>query len=262
MNLLAVLRESLVLVRKQPKVFIPKLVTTAFYSFYTIWAASLTLRVYALSRVGAVEELSPLLQETMLLFVFIIFLYFMDLVSYSMYPRIVSDYLKKKPVSLTAALASAMSVWKVILSLGALIFLFLLTVMAVAVFVQVMSLTLSTPLLIWLLAPFVILSILIFSVLVFFVIPIAVVEKKSLISSFVKSFSLGLKYKGDLLKVNLFFLAMALVTLAIGILSESTGLVAFVSLAAFVGVRLIQAVVYTYMSVVNPYFYMRVRKTH
>lgn len=260
MNLISVLKESIILIRQQPKVFIPKLITTALYSFYALWATRLMLKVYSLSSAIPTEEVSSLLSETLLLFLFVIILYFVDLISYAMYPSIVSAYRKQKPVKLTTALMDALSVWNVILLLGVLILVFLFAVLLVVGLTQFIALEFSMPILVGIAISLVLLLVMLFSILVFFVIPVAVVEKKGLLSSFHESISLGFKHKNELFKVNIMFLVLASVTLLIGMVSEFKGFVAFMAIAVFVLIRLIQAVVYTYMCVVNPYLYLRIKE--
>ena len=63
-----------------------------------------------------------------------------------------------------------------------------------------------------------------------------------------------------MLKINLVFLALAAVTLAVSLLSEFTGLIALAALIVFLAVRLIQAVIYTYLCVVNPIAYFKIRE--
>jgi len=101
--------------------------------------------------------------------------------------------------------------------------------------------------------------ILVFAMLVFFVIPVAVIEKKGFIQTFRESFKLSLKHKWDVLRINLVFLFLTLLTLAIGMLSGFQGSAGYLAILLFALVRFIQATIYTYISVINPYFYVKVR---
>jgi hypothetical protein len=257
MNLTSILKESLSLIRQQPKVFIPKLVTTLLYSVYTLWAAKLSLKAVSVKTPEAMAALFP---EVLMLFAFMLGIYFIDLVSYAMYPSIVNDFNSKRDIMLRKSLLEALKAWKIIVVLGFAIQLFLLAMLAVAGFIEVMALESSTPVLTSVIIPLFIVCMIAFSILVFFVIPIAIAEKKGIRQSFQKSIELGLRHKKDLLKINLVFLALAAVTLAVSLLSEFTGLIALAALIVFLAVRLIQAVIYTYLCVVNPIAYFKIRE--
>jgi len=98
-------------------------------------------------------------------------------------------------------------------------------------------------------------------VILFFVVPVGVVEKKGVVDAFRHGFSLSMRHKKDLFAINVFFLILTSATFAILVVAESQGygMMEASSIALFVLVRVVQAVMYTYISVVNPYFYIAVR---
>jgi hypothetical protein len=260
MNLLSILKESLLLLKKQPKAFIPKFITTGLYSFSTLWVAQLTVRAFeVLARGGS--GAAGILAETPLLIVFATLLYFIDIVSYAMYPSIVKDYNENKPVSLKHALADALKAWSMIVTLGLLIPLVAVVMAVVIIVTYVLAVQLSLNILFYAGILLALLFAFAFSMAVFFTIPVAVVEKKSMLASFWESINLSFKHKGDLFRMNAVFLLLILATLALSMLSDFKGLAGVLSIAVFIVVRLLQAIVYTYLSVVNPYFYVQARKT-
>jgi len=257
MNAISVLKESLILIKKEPKVFAPKLVTTALYSFYAIWAASLALRASQIADPAKVDV--SLMNEVFLLFGFMIALYFIDLVSYAMYPSIVSDYNNKKPINLFKSLLEALKSWKTIIFFGFMLLMLLFTLMAAAVFIQLSIMYSAMPSLAWITAPITVALILVVSILFFFVMPIAILERKGMVASVSESITLGLKHKNELLKVNIALMVLALITMLAGFVFESTGFIALLALAGFIAIRLLQAILYTYIYVVNPYFYLKIK---
>jgi len=258
MNAISVLKDSFLLVKKEPKVFVPKLVTTALYSFHTIWAASLALRVSQITE--TMEPDAMLLNEVFLLFGFMIALYFIDLLSYAMYPSIVSAHNSNKPVKLLASLLDAMKSWKTIIVFGFMLLMLLFTITTTAILIQLFIMESAIPSLAWITAPITVALILAVSILFFFVMPIAILEKKGIIASISESISLGLKHKNELLKINLTLMVLAFATMLAGFLFESTGFMAFLALAGFIAIRLLQAMLYTYVYVVNPYFYLKIKE--
>lgn len=263
MNLVRVLIESARLLQKNPNAFIPHLITTSFYTVYTLLAAHMTLKMYSIINAGAaaeIQELAAAVPEILFLLVFMAFTYVIDMISYAMYPSIVRDHHNGKPARLAHALGEALSVWKVLLALGVLTFTFLLIISAVAGLLNVLSVITSN--IIFTAAAVVVMlaSVLVFIVLMFFAVPTAVLDKRGVFASFRKSVSLGFEHKYDLLRINIFFLVLVFITLGVAMATEFSGLAGITALAVFIVIRLTQAVVYTYINVVNPYLYVRLKE--
>lgn len=260
MELNELLRDSLKLLRTKPKAFIPKFVTTALYTICILILMKITIEMndiaagFVLIRVDAIIQLAGYALLTSL---FLVFVYFIDLLTYAMYPCIVSDYNNKKEISLRRALRQALGAWLVIIVLG--IAISTIVVFIIITFAILLALSWENPYLLLLLLLLSIAIILVFTVLVFFVIPIAVIEKKGFIQTFQNSFKLSFRHRGDILKINLVFLLLTFLTIVLGLLTEFQGLGGYLAISLFILVRGVQAVIYTYISVVNPYFYVKVR---
>jgi len=258
MELIELLKDSLKLLRTKPKVFIPKFVTTALYTVCILILMKITLEMNEIAT-GFVDRAAiiQLAGYALLTLIALIFVYVIDILTYAMYPLIVSDYHNKRKISLRKALREALDSWLVLIVLGiAISVMAFFIVIPFGIFMTLVweNLYLMLPLLLLALA-----IILVFAMLVFFVIPIAVIEKKGFIQTFRESFKLSLKHRWDVLRINLVFLFLTLLTLAIGMLSGFQGSVGYLAILLFVLVRFIQAIIYTYISVINPYFYVKVR---
>ena len=260
MDLIELLKDSLKLLRTKPKVFIPKFVTTALYTVCIIVLMKITLELNELATGFMFAERAAIIQlagYALLTLIFLVFIYFIDLLTYAMYPSIVSDYHSKKEISLRKALREALDSWLILIVLG-------ITISVMAVFIIIpfgifMTLVWENLYLMLFLLSIVLVIILVFAMLVFFVIPVAVIEKKGFTQTFRDSFRLSLKHRWSVLGINLVFLFLTLLTLAIGMLSGFQGSAGYLAIALFVLVRFVQATIYTYISVINPYFYVKVR---
>jgi len=199
----------------------------------------------------------PLLGYTLLTLIFLILIYFIDLLTYAMYPSIVRDHHEKKPISLRRALKEALKSWLVLLILG--IVIAVLATFILFPFMYFISLIWENLYLLLLSLSILIIIIIIFAILVFFVIPVAVIERKGIGHTFRESFRLSFKHKGDVLRINLVFLSLTLLTISLGMLSRFQGIGGYLAILLFILVRSIQALIYTYISVLNPYFYVKVR---
>jgi hypothetical protein len=254
MRLSKILVESLRLLASEPVFFIPRIITTAAYTLVTLYLASLTAAVMS----GRMDP-APAFAGLLYILFFMGALYIFDFFTYAMYPKMVEDKKTKGVVSLKNAIYEASKSMGTILVLG----------FAVLAFATISSI---------LLAPFLAYGMmagnravmlfsgaiffsaaLVFSVLVFFVIPSAVISKNKAFDSFRESASLGFRHRLPVLKLNIFFAALAVATMYLVFMAELSGTTDMLSVIAFVISRLFQAVVYTYLSVVNPNAYLEAR---
>jgi hypothetical protein len=260
MKLLTVLTDSLALLRKQPKVFIPKLATTALYSIQNIWAATLALKLTVMPLQEASPEITGLMQESLLLFGFSLAIYFIDLLSYAMYPTIVAAYRKGEEVNLTQALSCALKAWKAIVALGILIQALILAILLTAGAIEYQAFEQSNTLLHLAAVFFILAAAIAVSILLFFAIPLAVLEKRGIIASMKESISMGLTHKNDLFRINVLLMLLAITSMAVGILYEKQGAIAIAAIGIFIAVRLTQALIYAYIGTINPYVYLHVKE--
>jgi len=252
----AVIRESLILLRQEPRIYIPRLLTTALYSIFMLASAGLIVDVSASSDPAA---LADALRSALVILALMPPLYLIDVLSYAMYPRIVSDYKSGLPISLRRALLDSLRAWRVLIALAAVVFAFLLVFSFIsALFFSAAFLTGSILLLVAS-ALVILILLLAFAIMMFFVVPSAVIDGRGVMGSFTDSIKLGLEHKWSLLKINVLFLALALLTLALGMSVQGNLLVSIASLAGFLAMRLMEAIVYTYLSVTNPMAYLAVR---
>jgi len=254
MNILNSLKGAFALLRKEPKVFIPRFTTTLLYTLYTIYSVMLTADLYLNQSDPAYLESNA--GRIILLVVSSIVLFLIDIVSYAMYPKIVEDHKRGGKISLSEALSSALGIWRIVGALAILIFvlLFLAEILIGMSLFYFMATGSKIPVLLSVLI--VLALIIIFGILVFSVVPVAVLEKKGAYESFRKSIAMGLKHKKELFQVNIFFILLVLPTTILISLTALKGEFSYPAAIAFAIVRFLQAMVYTYVSVSNPYIYM------
>lgn len=253
-NLARILSESLVLLKSEPKLFIPRLLTTALYSLATLCIASFSAQ--ALNRAIPAETF---LTQSLLIFSAMPLLYLLDVTVYAMYPVMVSDRAASKKLSLKRALSTALKSYKTLAAFAFAVFAYALAVSAIAAPMLVHFMREGDILMASILALLVFAALIAFSTLMFFVVPSATISGKGIAASFWESMSLGLKHKFDIIKLNLFFALLAAATMYLVFSSELSGKPDFIALSSFVLLRLMQALIYTYLSVVNPNAYLGLR---
>ena len=260
MDVLNSLRSATELLRKEPKAFVPRIVTTLLYTFYTLYSIGLAADFYAN------QTNQAYLQENSLKIVFLLLsallIYLIDVVSYAMYPRIVEDHHKGRGISLRKALSSAAAAWRTVILVAALIYLVLLLVMLPTAFFQLLYLDSGNSAYILLSALVSVAILIVFAILAFFVIPISVIEGRGALESLKESVRLGIQHKSELLKVNVFYAILALATTILVAFAQLTNHLSYLAITLFIIVRLVQAVVYTYISVTNPYVYLHLKEVN
>lgn len=257
------------MLRREPKVFIPRVVTTTLYTvlvFYTARIAleSTALLASSLELTGAVAA-DPILMELIAnklvaLVLVSVGVYAIDLLSYAMYPSLVNDCKAGRPVTLIKALLEASRSWRVLAWFGLITLVFILFLSMPAVVLYTMTLLSGELIYLALMAVLALAAILFFAVAFFFVIPIAVLDRKNTLDSVLAGVRLSWRHKGDVTKTNLLFLVLGTVTIAVATLTEFKGTVGYAAMALFLLGRLIQAVGYTYMCIVNPALYLQLKE--
>jgi len=272
MQLIEVFKGSLALLKKEPKVFVPRIFTTGLFTFFVLYSARLGLKislvinqgVEAAKSAGTTPDVGGILsqfsRELSLFACLFLLVYVVDILTYGMYVRIASDFHAKRPISLIRALGDAVSRVKVLLLIGILAMGFVGCFVGVyLLFARMYILTQSLWFLVAALAVM-FLAIVLFALVFFFAVPVAVVENRGSKYAVLKSASLGLKHKWPVLKVNFLFVGMVFVAMAVVMITEFQGVAALGAILLFIFGRLFQALIYTYISIVNPSLYLSIEK--
>jgi hypothetical protein len=259
MDLARVLVDSLRLLYDKPLVFVPRLITTAIYSVVMLYLMKIALSVNEAVEVSDPAALRAIGVRLGVLALSIPFVYFIDIISYAMYPRIVADHQAGRKIDLKGALADSLLAWRIIIILGLALFAFAFVAAVMVfpgyyIFLSTGSLLLFIPSLLLALA-----AVIAFAIVMFFVVPSAILDGHGVIESFRQSMELGLKNKVDLLKINLLFVLLLALTMVMGANMDFGTVASVVSAGIFILVRLLEALVYTYLSVTNPMAYLAVR---
>jgi hypothetical protein len=276
MNLTHVLKESFKLLLKKPRVFIPNLFASLLYAFVQLIMIKTSMDVIEITKdvdlVGVIQGSStyfPMeeLQPHLLVFAGVLFFFpvvgAIDLITYSMYPAIVVDYHEGRQIKLQKALKDAFSAWRVWLTLGLIFLLFAIVVFLVIGFFIALTFLLDNFIYILIGSLLFISLVILFMMAVFFVIPIGVIERISMLESFRESYRLGLQHRGEVILLNIFIILVIISAFAFGCIFGTEKLSAGITLLAvtlFLIVRIIQSMMYTYIFVVNPYFYVRITR--
>lgn len=252
MDVLKILSESLNLLKKSPKVFIPRFFTTAAYSIYTLLLASLSASI-----VSGTKDPSAVLPFALASFAALPLLYFLDIVTYAMYPQMVSDLDGGRNPSIRKSLSEALKSIKTVLALTFVIMAFAFFSTALVLPMLLWARYSQTPYLEFLAYGIFFILALVFSVFVFFVVPSSVLDKEGVLKSFKNSARLGLKYKKELVEINLSFSLLAFASIFLVFKVNLEGSPTLMPVLFYILIRLLQAVVYTYLCIANPVAYIR-----
>ncbi|MBN2014613.1 MAG: hypothetical protein JW778_05490 [Candidatus Altiarchaeota archaeon] len=267
MSVFHVLRDSFNLLLKKPKIFLPNLFASSLYAFSELVLVKVSIDIMSMVQYSPVYPPMEDLRSSLLVFLGVLLFFpvigVIDLVTYSMYPAIVADYNSGGVVSLRKAFRDALSAWRVWLALGVIFLFFAFFVFVLIGIFAVVAFVLNNLLILFIGAVLFIILVLLFMLVVFFVMPVGVIEKSGIVESFRESFSLGLKHPGEVVFLNVFILVVVIAAFLAGNLMgvERISLeITLLAVVLFLLVRFIQSIIYTYVCVVNPYFYVRVSR--
>ncbi len=252
MRTLRVLAEALALLRAEPKLFVPRIATTFIYTAFLLFLSRVLYEVALMLQRGEVQGVRHLALPVV---ASLPALLAVDMLTYGMYASLAEQY-RRGEVSLILALRQALSRWKSLLAIGvaALLFvgcIFVVSSLSLAGFVYTRSVLFA---LLTLLIS--LLGVVAFALLFFFAVPVAVLEGKGFLAAMERSASLGTRRSGEVVAINLIFMLLIFITMLIGMATQFRGKAFAAGVALFLAGRLVQAVVYTYMSVVAPTAYL------
>ncbi len=259
MKVIATLMDSVRLLFRKPKIFLPNLFASSIYGLFEFSLFYMLIMDIGMLSGSASTASTGLAVQLPMLFAVLLMLPFIgaiDLITYSMYPSLVCDYAENRTISLRKSFKDALYAWRFWVSLGVLFILFTIAVCVPVGGLLSVAIILKIPLLAILGVAVFFLASLTFMLLMFFVIPIGVLEKDGLISSIKKSIRLGFDNKWDITRINLIMFILACSVFFIGSPGDS-----FSSIAAgalFFLVKFLQSVLCTYVSVINPVFYLSI----
>jgi FtsH-binding integral membrane protein len=272
MHLTEILIESFRLLRREPKIYLPRIFTTVLYTVFLLYTASFSLRITRAINLEVLRAqmmrgvpdlgraLSQFWGQIVFFLLFFLVVYAVDILSYGMYATIVRDYHSKNKVNLTNSLNEALKKTKTLFLLGLVILAFIGAFLVVYAFMSTAFIVTQNPAFL-VLALLVLLTVFIgFAVLFFFSVPVAVLEDVKLAVAMRKSMDLGIRNKGIVLKTNFLFAGLMLVTLGVAMFADFKGKIGLAAVTAFIVGRLLQALVYTYISVVNPVAYLKLEE--
>lgn len=264
MNFFELLKEAIALLRKEPKLFIPKiflaLLFTAnmlFFAFVMIQNTELFELVLSneIPSPEQLEQISSLLAVLLLILLFLIFSVIIDILIDGMYPLLINDYKNNRRISLKKGFQDSRKKALKVVPAGLLL---------IALVVVPLSILLSYA--ISLIPDFSILSLLVLitvfsaafmiSLCFYFFYPSIMLEKEGIFQSIGKNFSSVSNNLKTVSKAN----TIPFTASIISVLFAAASVLEPAMIIAFIAFRLLTAVIFTYHMVLSPSIYLKVKK--
>lgn len=250
-----VLKSSLQLLIKEPKLFLPKILIAALYGISMLWTAQLYLDTIALQASAATPSILPHLTELfsslVLAFVYFILVMIVDILVNAMYPTMVADYRKGTSINFTDSFKSALKKGKVVIP-AVLITTALFILLTLPLnFLSNLAQSAGNQELAFIYWTANILIIFTLTVLFYLLYPVSVLEAGGIIKTIKRTFSLSRKNARDITKASLIPFGISLLNFALAFLASNPA-----ALLAFIILRFLVAVMYTYHMVLNPAIYL------
>ncbi len=258
-DLLKILKDSFVVLKKEPKLFFPKIFLSLLWGFILLYSMNLLVKMQEITLIESVELKAVLLEEIFPAAIFLLFLSFffflIDSVINSAYPLMIQKYLKKQKFSVLNCIKQVLqNFFRIILPVLIAFFISFLILIPFTVFFS-FSFVSGDSFLTLISGLVILLIVFLVTVLFYFIYPVAVIEKKGLASVFStvrKSFSNTKEASFG----TFIALILSLFSAFIASFSE-TAEITVLALIVFVLLRIITAVLATYAMVLNPMLYFK-----
>ncbi len=258
-SLIEVLKNSFIVLKKQPKLFFPKIFLALVWGLMLLFAMNLLKKMQVINLLSSLEEktflLNKIFPEAVFLLVLSFIFFVFDSVINSAYPLMIQNYLNKKSISVSVSIKEVLKNFtKIVVPV---LFAFILSMIILVPFITFFSFSfVQNNLFFSVLSGLVILiAVFIVTVLFYFIYPVAAIEKKGLSSVFnaVKKSFKNIKEAsfGTFIALILSLISAFIVSFA------ETELISILALIVFAVLRIITAVLATYSMVLNPLLYFK-----
>ncbi len=253
---LKTLKDSIITLKKSPKLFLPKIFIAFLYTLPILGVSTLAIETLMLP-----EPRFELIGWALFWLFYMFIVMILDVLANAMYPFMVNDFYSNKPISFRSAFKDSLKKFFVVIPAVLLIE----AVTMLIVFLIAIPLSLSLLLRNFLLAGFFfllfIVILFILFAMFFLLYPVATLEKKNFLTSIIRSISLAKQNVADISKATAIVFFISFITFALAFLIDLFSGPEFlfhqiVFWTIFISARLIVALLSTYQYVLNPVFYL------
>ncbi|MDD5148437.1 MAG: hypothetical protein PHH08_03145 [Candidatus ainarchaeum sp.] len=249
MSILAIFKDSLVLLGKQPKLFAPKIIVAFLYGIIMLVMAQFTLFFLAEFSSGALSDPVAIIVFDLALMLGAFIVFFIDVFTNAMYPEIIRDFFDKKPISFgSAALSIKDKIIKIFLSI---IFIEFLLTAPFSLILAGLLLT-NNRVLVYL---FIILFLVVYLALAaifYFAYPVLVLGENFFLKFFSESFRLSSKKMPKILVFSFVPFFISIISFVLAFLARDPAF-----LLLFIVMRFLMALLQTYHMVLNPSIFLK-----
>jgi hypothetical protein len=258
-SLIEVLRNSFLVLKKEPKLFLPKIFLALLWGSVLLYSMHLLLRIQEINSLDSTELKASLVKELfpglLLLLFFSFFFFLLDSVINSAYPLMIQDYLNKKKISVFGSIKTVMkNFWKIVLPV---IIAFFLSLIVLLPFTVIFSFSFIAKdfILSSIIALVLLVVVFAVTVLFYFIYPVASIERKGF-NAVIDSVKKSRKNIKEASFGSFIALILSLISAFIVSFSE-TQAITFIALIIFILLRIVTSVLATYSMVLNPLLYFK-----
>jgi len=259
MHFIDAIVNSFNLLKKNPKLFLPKFLIAAVYGIMMLLTMDVMVSLTEFTFMGPPSQAAlyaaEMLPVVSMLFIFSLFALLLDTFINSMYPKMVDDFYKKNKISFTDAVKSAFSRSLIVIpSIFVALLIFMLVSMPF-IFWMAFALVSNDIVGIILSGILLIMAELVTTIIFYLIYPVSMLEQKGIFGTLGKSFSLSKSNFKDISQASVFQLLLSLVSLFLAAVADKPEF-----LLLFIVSRFLTALIATYIIVLNPVMYMAIKK--
>ncbi len=256
------LKDSFTALRSEPKLFLPKIVLALLWGILLLLIAEKAVRLFSIRQfppAQIAEQASLIFSEVAWLFILFVGMFLADVFVNAAYPYFIERFYRNEKISLISGFAHISR--NSLSYLAPIVLSFLVSILALIPFVFLFSFALLSRDLLFIALSLAILLAVVFGVSFFFyfVYPIAVIEKKGLLSLFASIKSAKKNFCPVSLAVVI-TMSLSLVTVFLAVSYRDILAVGVSALILFFVLRIVNAMIATYQMVLNPVLYLEFEK--
>ena len=244
--------DAIILLKRNPKLFLPKIVLAFLYGAIMILTAQFLMIVAPQLYSWEISDPAWLIMYDLTLLILLFLVFFLDIFTNSMYPVMIRQFFRKNPVSLSkASRAVAPNILNIFLSVLILVILLAvpLTALSLIAFLS------NNIFVILVLAAFALLVSLALTIVFYFFYPVAVLDSVFFFKTFRRSWQMSKGKISKLLVPSLLPFFISISSFALAFFADDLAM-----LLLFILLRFLIALVQTYHMVLNPSIFLRYKE--
>jgi hypothetical protein len=249
MPILIIFTDSFALLRKQPKLFLPKIIVAFLYGLVMLITAEFTILFFDQYTSGTLSNPMEIISFAIVLLILDFAVFFVDVFTNALYPKLISDFFNNKKISLMSSAKSLRG--KIIKIFLSMVFIEMLLAVPLSLIGALLVFTQNFFVLVIFIMGFLIFY-LVLTAVFYFIYPVAVLQENFFLKLYSTATKLSRKKISKVLLLSVLPFLISVFSFVLAFLARNPGF-----LLLFIIMRFLMAFLQTYHWVLNPTAFLK-----